>query len=503
MSRFQDVDFGTKITKQNSRSIFKQTFFSLYHFVAGYNKDIRPTINHTESVRVVFGLSLTQIISVDERNQIMTTNCWLSQNWMDNKLIWNPIDFGNVTSLMLPMDQIWKPDILLYNNADSEYYHKMINTNGIIQYDGNVTWLASSIIRSTCAIDVRYFPFDYQSCSLKFASWTFDGYKVDLVVITEAGDVSNYVPSGEWDLVNISAKRTVVYYSCCAEPYPDITVHILLRRRPLYYVFNYLMPCGCATLFAFLGFYTPGECGEKVTLGITTLLSLTLFLLMVMEVMPPTATSLPLIATFYGICMFFIGLTTAVQVWTLNLHYRGARGQRVPKWIKKVIMEFVATTLCIHTGTQGTLRPASPTNYLFPEKYSAAAKETIMRESSNVKKLDSEHSASSMDGQRQVNSPASRNTASDLQVMKDDLRARYTVHSFAIRIQRMLNHVCELIEANEQHVQKEIHLDEVTQEWKNLAYVVDKLLFILFFIIITIFSSTLFLLVPTNQSQIL
>ena len=71
------------------------------------------------------------------------------------------------------------------------------------------------------------------------------------------------------------------YVASGAEPYPDITMTITMQRRPHFYIYNHLMPCGVATLFAFLGFYAPGESGEKITLGITTLLSLTLFMLMV------------------------------------------------------------------------------------------------------------------------------------------------------------------------------------------------------------------------------
>lgn len=39
----------------------------------------------------------------------------------------------------------------------------------------------------------------------------------------EDGDTSNYIPNSEWTLVHLHAARHVRYYSCCAEPYPDIT----------------------------------------------------------------------------------------------------------------------------------------------------------------------------------------------------------------------------------------------------------------------------------------
>jgi len=60
-------------------------------------------------------------------------------------------------------------------------------------------------------------------------------FQVDLLINDEAGDLSNYIPNGEWDLITVRVKRNVVHYSCCEEPYPDITYTIVLRRRPLFY----------------------------------------------------------------------------------------------------------------------------------------------------------------------------------------------------------------------------------------------------------------------------
>lgn len=52
---------------------------------------------------------------------------------------------------------------------------------------------------STCNVDVRWFPFDIQRCELKFGSWTYDGWLLDLQM-SEA-DTSSYMPNGEWDLI--------------------------------------------------------------------------------------------------------------------------------------------------------------------------------------------------------------------------------------------------------------------------------------------------------------
>lgn len=68
-----------------------------------------------------------------------------------------------------------------------------------------------------------------------------------------------------------------------------------MRRKPLFYVFNMILPCLLITLVALLGFYIPSDSGEKVTMGITTLLSMTVFLMLVAENMPATSDVLPLV----------------------------------------------------------------------------------------------------------------------------------------------------------------------------------------------------------------
>ena len=67
--------------------------------------------------------------------------------------------------------------------------------------------------------------------------------QVDIISESPDGDLSNYQSNGEFDLVDFSAKRNVQNYSCCPEPYPDITYTIRLRRRPMFYVFNLILPC--------------------------------------------------------------------------------------------------------------------------------------------------------------------------------------------------------------------------------------------------------------------
>lgn len=51
-------------------------------------------------------------------------------------------------------------------------------TKATLNYTGRVEWKPPAIYKSSCEIDVEYFPFDEQTCIMKFGSWTYDGFQV-------------------------------------------------------------------------------------------------------------------------------------------------------------------------------------------------------------------------------------------------------------------------------------------------------------------------------------
>ncbi len=73
-----------------------------------------------------------------------------------------------------------------------------------------------------------------------------------------------------------------------------------------------VLPCLLITLVAFLGFYLPPGSHEKVSIGITTLLSITVFLLLVAELMPPTSEQLPLLGIYYAVTIGIVSFSTSM-----------------------------------------------------------------------------------------------------------------------------------------------------------------------------------------------
>ncbi|XP_032281831.1 neuronal acetylcholine receptor subunit alpha-10-like [Phoca vitulina] len=142
------------------------------------------------------------------------------------------------------------------------------------------------------------------------------------------------------------ARRRARTYGCCSEPYPDGTFPLLLRRRAAAYVCNLLLPCALLSLLAPLAFHLPADSGEKVSLGVTVLLALTVFQLLLAESMPP-AESVPLIGKYYMATMTMVTFSTALTILIMNLHYCGPSARPVPAWARALLLGRLARGLCV------------------------------------------------------------------------------------------------------------------------------------------------------------
>lgn len=118
-----------------------------------------------------------------------------------------------------------------------------------------VFWEPPAIYKSSCEINVEYFPYDEQTCFMKFGSWTYNGAQVDLRHLDQVSyafnltrkkaplksisnknlwwhfqvagsnivnigiDLKEFYPSVEWDILEIPAGRNEEYYPEYNEPF--------------------------------------------------------------------------------------------------------------------------------------------------------------------------------------------------------------------------------------------------------------------------------------------
>ena len=80
----------------------------------------------------------------------------------------------------MPLCSCYPVDLFHIFSAD-DYTNGYMPALAMVQHDGHVFWPPIVKLRSTCKIDITYFPFDDQTCSLKLGSWAYDGLQVCIV----------------------------------------------------------------------------------------------------------------------------------------------------------------------------------------------------------------------------------------------------------------------------------------------------------------------------------
>ncbi|XP_042208227.1 neuronal acetylcholine receptor subunit alpha-7-like isoform X2 [Homarus americanus] len=471
-----------------------------------------------EPVDVLFGITLQQIIDVDEKNQILTTNVWLNMDeknqllitntwlkleWKDVNLQWNETDYGGVKDLRIPPYKIWKPDVLMYNSAD-EGFDGTYQTKVVVSSNGNCLYIPPGIFKSTCKIDITWFPFDDQRCKMKFGSWTYSGWQLDLQLQSEdGGDLSDFIKNGEWDLIGCPGKRNAIYYKCCPEPYVDVTFEIVIRRRTLYYFCNLILPCVLIASMAVLGFTLPPDCGEKLSLGVTILLSLTVFHNLVTETLPQVSDAMPVLGTYFNCIMFMVASSVVSTVLILNYHHRSAETHEMSPLVKSLFLQWLPWVLRLHRpGEKITRKTIMMSNKMRELELKVRQELTAplftirlslelpfgqcpLEERSsksllaNVLDIDDDFRAHTLPHTHTTNT---NNTAGYIRVPHGghSVDDSHLVHTCMSSCTRELNLILKEIRVITDKMRKDDEDGEVANDWKFAAMVVDRLCLIIF-----------------------
>ncbi len=180
----------------------------------------------------------------------------------------------------------------LYRDDQWEIFHPRI------LHTGEVRQIVGGRFSSKCLINIASYPFDEQRCSLNFENWMYTTQEVELLPVenlTREELLSSYSPSGEWEMLNVWHERKVMEYCCPPIFFSSVNFVLHMKRKPLYYVMNVVVPAIMLSLLVLLVLRLPPESGEKISMGVTLLLSFAVYILMVSENVPNTSEGVPLI----------------------------------------------------------------------------------------------------------------------------------------------------------------------------------------------------------------
>ena len=147
-----------------------------------------------------------------------------------------------------------------------------------------------------CPFQAAMFPFDEQTCELIYRS---QDYNSTYMSVWNVGDdamaIANYAPHTEYELVAFNVTDIEIANETervNGEGWwtRGVRVQIVLRRKATYYTVIFVLPCILITAIALMGMFTPTtksqERSEKCTMGLTSLLTIAVILLMVADMVP-------------------------------------------------------------------------------------------------------------------------------------------------------------------------------------------------------------------------
>ena len=106
---------------------------------------------------------------------------WCHPKWFKLEGNWalEPWSLGALEPAGLSLNKF--QSCFFYYSADGKYEVTLM-TKARLNYTGEIEWKPPAIYKSSCKINVEWFPFDEQSCDMKFGSWTYDGYQVSVII---------------------------------------------------------------------------------------------------------------------------------------------------------------------------------------------------------------------------------------------------------------------------------------------------------------------------------
>lgn len=461
----------------------------------GYNPLIRPVKNNNDSLEISFSLALSQIINVDEVNQVMKTNVWLQVYWVDFQLSWDPFQYGNIESFRIKPDKVWVPDFVLFNNADGNY-EVTYKSNCVLYSDGNVNWIPPAIYQSSCSIDVLYFPFDQQECEMKFGSWTHKGNALTYKFYDNMNklDLTDYLKSGSWDIIDCPGYIDTIRDEITNEYKEQIVFNFVLRRKTLFYTVNLIIPCVLISFVSICVFALPADAGEKITLCISILLALVVFLLLVSKILPPSLT-IPLIAKYllFTFIMNLIAILSTVIV--INRNYRTPRTHHMPRWVRVVFLRELPKYLFMKRpdhderweGSSGSAPPSFPST---PEnRGSSVLNPTLQKttlpanarngDNDDLLELDEVHHPHCRLNSEKTESKVFSSVHSDGS-RPSPQQTHLTTDAPQMEMTPELYKTIEAVRFIYTHLKTEEEYDTVLEDWKYVARVLDRLLLLIF-----------------------
>ncbi len=270
---------------------------------------------------------LVSLAKFNEVERYMSTVSYLTVEWVDDRMEWNPDLNAGTKELTIRSDNVWIPELLLANPADKIAMFKSMET--VVRYSssGHATWTPGDVLKTTCFIQIPGYPFDEHTCWIQIVLWGQNMHEVIVDTPIDHMVTTLYNENTVWEKKGTSAGRLD------NEEVSIVMFGLALARRPAVHVLNVIVPIVFLSLMNVQVFLLPVRCGERVSFAVTILLSFTVFLTIVGDNIPKTSSPMPYLCYYIISVLVTSGCITIATVVSQKM-YHTSHTKPVPRWLK-------------------------------------------------------------------------------------------------------------------------------------------------------------------------
>ncbi|XP_007083696.1 5-hydroxytryptamine receptor 3E isoform X2 [Panthera tigris] len=308
---------------------------------------VLDSVFERKAFRPVTNFSIPTLVNIS-----FTMSAILDVVWDNPFIRWNPEECEGITKISVATKNLWLPDIFIVEFMNVDKTPKGLTA--YVSNEGRIRYKKPMKVTSICNLDIFYFPFDQQNCTLTFSSFLYTVENMLLGMekeVWEIADTSRDIVQthGEWELLGIN--KATPKMSLGTSLYDQIMFYVAIRRRPRLYIINLLVPSGFLVAIDALSFYLPAESGNRAPFKITLLLGYNVFLLMMNELLPTNGT--PLISVYFALCLSLMVVSLLETIFiTYLLHLATSQPPPMPQWLHSLILYCTSPTKCCPTALQ-------------------------------------------------------------------------------------------------------------------------------------------------------
>ena len=254
-----------------------------------YKADIKPLSKDGDTLDISVSFNLITVNSYNEVEGTLSVMGAVTFRWTDRYLSWDPSEYDGLDSLTIPQTKVWTPNVVLVNDAYRLAFLGSDASSTIeLGYKGNLQWTTGRVFNVKCAADIMNFPFDSHSCQLRFAGWGYN-HSIEIIPNSKSVYLLHFEDNLDWKLTGSEMG---------SNDFSSFHVMLNFTREPLYYNVLVFTPTAVLALLNPLVFILPIECGERLSFGMTILLSYVVFLTLVSDEIPATSNPMSFLIIF-------------------------------------------------------------------------------------------------------------------------------------------------------------------------------------------------------------